>query len=286
VSKLSTFLFVLSFLVLTPAFGILPNPADTLYAFEVSPDGRQAVTMGESATVRLWDLVQHRLYKAWDMPASMRCAAFSPDSRRLAMGGGDGLLHIYQGDKPISKVQMPGKVTSVTWLGDDVVAIARFSVMRVINGRAHSMPLGDDVNDLATAGRTLVLGGDGHLRLWSGHMQDDVKLRWSVGGLSVSDTGRVALFTSNKELKVYDMRQHKIVASVDTAVESVALSRDGRTVVTDANIRNGALAVVGHLPVTPQAEQFLPDGTLAVALSLEHVQVYRLPGTLVGDLKP
>jgi serine/threonine protein kinase len=91
------------------------------------PDGRWLAAGGEGAPACLWDL------RAPDIAASRREApapaplsgavSFSPDNRRLAIGTGDGILHLWEWQNPdpawnLTTLRTPEAIHTIAWLRD------------------------------------------------------------------------------------------------------------------------------------------------------------------------
>jgi WD40 repeat protein len=70
----------------------LPEKHPQFHAMSFSPDGKLLATVGWDGVVRLWDCRNCRLQRLIKIRISIMSVAFSPDSKRLALGLTNGMV--------------------------------------------------------------------------------------------------------------------------------------------------------------------------------------------------
>ncbi len=96
---------------------VLRGHADPIRWLSFSPDGKTIATLSGSE-VRLWDSTKAKPEGVIQAPSggAFTTAAFSPDSKSLAVGCEDGLVRVCPVSSPISSKDLKGHRGSVTWI--------------------------------------------------------------------------------------------------------------------------------------------------------------------------
>jgi WD40 repeat protein/DNA-binding SARP family transcriptional activator len=150
-----------------------------VWAADFSPDGTKAVSAGEDATARIWDLATGAS-TVLRHPDAVTGAAFGPDGRLVATAGADGVVRVWDtsgtgrplripvDSQPLTSVRFSGDGRRLVTAGDDGIVrvwdarggppLAEFKGHRGLVLAAAFVP-GND---------TVVSGGeDGTLRRWA-----------------------------------------------------------------------------------------------------------------------
>lgn len=163
---------------------------DTVYALDVSRDGRRLVTAGGDRRIRVWDLVTGREVAALEgHTAAVLAVAFNSNATQVVSGGADKQAKVWDIDTRhvASNLGKPSAaVTAVLWTGDgqalyvatDNGAVFRYTNLKAHTGRESSeaaderrlAETGEPVTSLGAdaAGRLVVAGSfPGVLRAWT-----------------------------------------------------------------------------------------------------------------------
>jgi WD40 repeat protein len=271
-----------------------------------SPDGRTALTGSEDKTAQLWDTRTGKpttsplIHQAW-----VSAVAFSPDGHTVATGAQDNTARLWDAfsGKPIAPPLMHhGHITAVAFGSDGRTVLtgtedntAQLWDVRSGNPIAPTLLHEAAVEATAFDGHTiLTVFGDNSVRVWELRPK-----KWSpspsigqdpVSATAFSSDGRTLLLRvgpsgswrvfGDHSVQLLDVEFGKLSAPrlLSTDVSAVALSPDGRTVLTGAedgtvqlwNIRSGQPAappLIHHSGVTAVA--FSPDGRTALTGSID-----------------
>jgi serine/threonine protein kinase len=218
------------------------------------PDGRRALSGGDDATLRLWDLTGRReLCRFAGHSSAVMSVAVTPDGRRALSGGWDGLLCLWDLDtgRQLGRIDGPWKAVKAVAVAPGGRRALSGSDDRLLHlwdletGRELARLAGhtDLVQSVAVApdGRRALSGSDDNsVRLWDldagqelrrydGHTDTVTSVafspdgRWFVSGSSDTSV-RVVDVETGRELR--RLRGHT------NWVNSVAVSADGRQVLT------------------------------------------------------
>jgi WD40 repeat protein/serine/threonine protein kinase len=253
-----------------------------------SPDGTRLATASGDGTAKVWDaagghesltLGGHTgpiQYQGW-IPALVSSVAWSPDGRRLATGGHDGVAKIWDatdGHEHLSLERLGGEVWFVCWSPDGTrLATASddgiVKIFDAVSGH-QSLKLEGHRNTVYTVswspdGTRLATGGvDGTMKVWdaasghelrtiTGHASGVWSVSWSPDGkrlatCSTDRTARIWEADSGRELLVLE-RHTRPVASVSWSPDGHRLatgSRDATAKLWDAASGHELLTLEGH----------------------------------------
>ncbi len=139
----------------------------------MSPDGKWLATSGDDGSVKLWTLPGGQPARSIATASGAVAALkFSPDSARLACAGADKSLTIWNVayGQPLGRVEMPGDIAALAWLGDDVATGGSDGVVRIWNAALAPVKelKGGPITALEAVAPNRILTGsaDGVLRIW------------------------------------------------------------------------------------------------------------------------
>ncbi len=141
----------------------------------VSPDGKWLATAGDDGSVKMWTLPAgqpaHSIAAASGAVVALR---FSPDSARLACAGADKSLTLWNAadGRQLGRVETPGDISALAWLGDAVATGGSDGVVRIWNAalapvkelKGHTGPI--TALEAAAPNRIFSGSADGTLRVW------------------------------------------------------------------------------------------------------------------------
>ena len=154
----------------------------------------------------IWDAADGKLLNTIVGPSNVNCLAFSPDSRKLAVGSADQQLRIFRTSDGLllERCIVPAAPATVAFAPDNVtLAVA--------------------------AGNSAVMLRCCLLRVLAGHQGDVTAVHYLPDGTSLLSSG------ADKTVRLWDAREGKPSAMLLTgsgAITGLALSRDGRRFVT------------------------------------------------------
>jgi WD40 repeat protein/serine/threonine protein kinase len=267
-----------------------------------SPDGTRLATASGDGTAKVWDaagglesltLRGHTgpiTYQGWN-PTLVSSVAWSPDGRRLATGGHDGVAKIWDatdGQEQVSVERLGGEVWFVCWSpdGNRLATASDDGIVKILDAvsgqqslkleghrkTVYSVAWSPDRTRLATG------GVDGTVRLWdaasgrerrtpmTGHASGVWSVSWSPDGkrlatCSTDRTARIWDAESGRELLIFE-RHRSPVLFVSWSPDGHRLAtgnRDGTAKVWDAASGHELLTLEGHTGAV-WSPRWSPDG--------------------------
>jgi WD40 repeat protein/class 3 adenylate cyclase len=226
----------------------------------------------EEDLVRVWDVGTGRLVRAIRAPDAPFAVSFSPDGRRIAIGGVDtpagGVFDVHSGRRELSLDGHEGGLNDIDWSPDGrwIATSSADSTARIwdaATGRSEFTLFGQP-GSLAHAdwspdsARLVIGGGDGSARVWEiseGGAREEFALssqvnRSGVWGVAFSPDGE-RVMTGAQDIgaaQVWDVvdtgdAEWTNLPGLEEGLNDVAFMPDGRLVTT---VRDGSLAIWNH----------------------------------------
>ncbi|MFG1972593.1 helix-turn-helix domain-containing protein [Nonomuraea fuscirosea] len=214
----------------------LPVAPGTMTTAVFAPGADVLATAGPGNTARLWDVADprrpRRLADLEGHTAAILAARFSPDGRTLATAGFDNTVRLWD----VARPREPKPIVTLTGHTNGVAALA-----------------------FSPDGRRLASGGyDTTVRLWdllrpasvpltlTGHADTVLAAEFQPGGETLATASR------DGKIRLWDLGA-PLIGGQDGAVRTVAVSPDGRTLVTGAGRTARLWSLVPGRPPAPQA---------------------------------
>ena len=238
-----------------------------------SPDGQfiaSAADDPQGQTVRIWGVPDGGLVQSLSGPGTASSAAFSPDSRILAVGG------------------LNGWPNGVIWLYDTI----SWNPLRELPAPGQNVT----ALEFAPDGLTLVSSGtDGKIRFWqvsNGTLLETLYYARQANGIAFSPDGALlaSVFCTSTNaygcnkggLVVWRLSDGVVLQQFNDLAESVAFSPDGQLLVSgsgnnDPNIRLRSVAdwtLLKTLNGPAMNVAFSPDGAIIASVDFQAIELY------------
>lgn len=300
----------------------LRNPSGPMHAV-LSPDGR-TLAVASAGKARFWDVATNRLVASSPVGegGELYAAAYSPDGRTFAAGGGDGALRVFDvtdRDHPRPWSEQPaGPRTAVQTLAfspdgrELAAATSDPALLRWQLDGESARPLAPERDfgasvqgvDYSPRGGLLATGSsDGRVRLWrQGRLLASLVLNREtshINSVSFSPDGRhLATASTDKAVRILDVTQPerprvvKVLAGGFTSwINGIDYSPDGALLAATASggltrvWRTDGWALQREIPATSNntGVGFSADGALLVTTQLSGiVELHAVAGPLVS----
>lgn len=179
--------------------GTFEGHKGAVWEAKLNREATRAATASADYSVKLWDSISGENIHTWDHPKVVKTVDFSPDGKRLASGGNDGVLRIFDLEKldtePVSIPHEETSIKRILWMSDNA---------RILTG-----------------------GEDGKLRVWDAtthELQKTVELTGSVNDMEFSRDGTTLTTAAGRQVSFFDaetlelQRSHSLAFDVSTAI--------------------------------------------------------------------
>ncbi|HUS32508.1 MAG TPA: protein kinase [Kofleriaceae bacterium] len=152
---------------------------DPLHAAALSPDGMHAMTGTEGGKALLWDVAAAKSKELEGAKDGVNAARFSPDGKRIALGGGDGIVRIADASSGEIVQRLTGHEAAVWGLaysadGELLASSGDDKTARIWNASTGALvrtigPTATELNSIAFDAKhqhLATLGGDGVVRIY------------------------------------------------------------------------------------------------------------------------
>ncbi len=208
----------------------LSGPRGIVWSLDFSPDGDFLASAHDDRTVRVWSVADWRIHRTMlGHTSALRTVAFSPSARTLASGGRDRTIRIWDraSGEPIRVFSSDyGAITSLTFdaSGQFIVTGNKDKVLRVWDANANKLVYrlkghADIINAVAINHKNFVIasgGDDGRIILWDGwrgRLLRTIPIETAVESLAFSADGRwLATGDADHLVRVWDTTTGELLA--------------------------------------------------------------------------
>lgn len=217
---------------------ILQGYTDFIRSMKWSPDGTRLATSGLESNVRIWDATTGELLTLLEHPArSIGDIAWNGDGTQLASISTESAVYIWNMNNYVLLSTFPnpnGLYTSVSWHSPNVLAIANFSVILILDvstGREEQVLQGNSIwygnpatveyMAMSPSGNQLASGVGATIEIWDlntlqiqytleGHTDRVRDLKWSLDGSYFASTDY-----SGQTVRIWDTATGKLLTSIE-----------------------------------------------------------------------
>jgi eukaryotic-like serine/threonine-protein kinase len=241
-------------------FRNLDHMNGTVWTADVTADGKHLAIASDDAGVAVWNLKNYSKENSFQMPASTKAVAFSPDGLKLAAGDRNSTVRVWYHTLQIP-IEVNGHRGSVHALayspdGTRLASAGSDGTARVWNlddleaeplqlvehkGAIYSVAFSPDGKNLATA------GWDGTVRVWDVTKGTQIQTfrpqQGDVWSVSFGNGGKWLAFAVQDTVRVWEVESGKEIFKYQgtRAFHTVRFAQDGTTLA--AGGRDGALRV-------------------------------------------
>ncbi len=254
-----------------------------VWGVDWSSDSTRLATASHDRTVIIWDVATSKpVDRLGPFAEFVEAVRWSPDGDLLAIGGGDGLTHLYQPDgAAMSYPTGQGPVWSLAWapdghtvflaLGDQqsTVRIENLTAHSAIELHGHTQPVWSVA--LSPGATRLITGSaDTTARIWTLHARGaETKMlaghRQPIICLSVAEGGTIATGSADRTVRRWPLQAPPVTSPMEAPVVALAWAPDGlrlAVVLSDKTLR-----IIGsdepttiELSVEAECLAWSPDG--------------------------